>query len=69
MMQVIYMEDGRDYVKDGVLHKGPNNDTVMVESDGQQDDLPPYPPTAIAYLAGGSKKWQMDASGTWEVFG
>ena len=56
-----------DYVKDGVLHEDNVPQTVMVESSADLDSLTEYTPTSIAYTAGFTSMWQMDADGVWQA--
>ena len=69
MKVVICPGNGCDYVKDGVLYKGNNdNGAVQLENEEQLDDLPEYRPTTIAFLPGLTKAWQKAADGDWEPF-
>lgn len=39
--------------------------TVLVESQSNLANLPPYPAGTIAYTAGFKAMWQLNASGSW----
>lgn len=55
---------------DGVLREDVPAKAVMVPSDPNElTGLPDYQPGTVAFVAGCSSMWQLDASGTWMPFG
>ena len=54
-----------DFVKDGKLHENAQITSVMVESSSDLESLEGYFPGSVAYTAGFTSMWQLDADGQW----
>ena len=61
--------DDIDYIQDNKLIIGSSPRCVMVGSENDLDDLDDYTPGSVAYTAGYSNMWQLDASGEWVSIG
>jgi len=56
---------GTDYVKNGILHRGPSSNGILVESESDLSELPEYRPGTLAHTAGYVHVWEIDADGEW----
>ena len=55
-----------DYIRDGILHRGANVPSILVNEQSELDALPKdYPPGTVAYTAGFKAMWQLGANGVW----
>lgn len=55
-----------DFIKGGVLNRGANAPSVMVNDEFDLDGLIDiYTPGTVAYTAGFKKMWQLNAAGSW----
>lgn len=55
-----------DYIRDGILHRGANVPSILVNEQSELDALPKdYPPGTVAYIAGFKAMWQLGANGVW----
>ncbi len=54
-----------DYVKDGSVVKDVPTKPVMVEEEGDLDNLTGYEAGTIAFTAGFANMWQLGADGDW----
>lgn len=65
MIDVVTNESAQDVVKDGEITRNVSVLTVLVESESDLDLLAEYEAGTIAYTAGFTAMWQMDADGNW----
>lgn len=67
--QIGHVNEGIDYVLNGVVHAGAVPSAVMVTAESDLANLPDtYEPGTIAYTAGYQDIWQLAADGTWADF-
>lgn len=61
----VVAQNVNDVVHGDLLVKDTPAPTVLIESENDLQELPPYPAGTIAYTAGFKVMWQLDTKGDW----